>query len=192
MQQETQAMKKILAVLSVALVATGAVAASKPIQLSLTPDIALYGRSEQISGLTLNIWGENPQTGLALGLVNGSTGNSTGVSVGILNYADNYKGLQWGFVNYTKQDFSGWQGGPFFGLLVSAVNYTGGTMTGFQCGVVNYAGKLSGLQLGLVNYAVTVDAGVQIGAVNIMPENRWFTGLPSELAPGMVFLNWRF
>ena len=185
-------MKKILAVLSVALVATVSVAGGKPFQASLTPDIAIYNRSEPITGLTLSIWGENPQTGLALGIVNGSTGQSAGLSVGIVNYADNYKGLQWGVVNYTKQDFSGWQGGPFFGLLVSAMNYTGGTMTGFQCGVVNYAGKLSGLQLGLVNYAVTVDAGVQIGAVNIMPENRWFTGLPGELAPGMIFLNWHF
>jgi hypothetical protein len=58
--------------------------------------------------------------------------------------------------------------------------------------VVNYAGKLAGLQLGLVNYATTVDSGVQIGLANIMPENRWFTGLPGELAPGMIFLNWHF
>ena len=185
-------MKKILAVLGVALVATGALAGNKPIQLSLTPDIALYDRSEPISGLTLSIWGENPQTGLALGLVNGSTGHSAGLSVGLLNYADNYKGLQWGFVNYTKQDFSGWQGGPFFGLLVSAVNYTGGAMTGFQCGVVNYAGNLTGLQLGLVNYAETANSAVQIGLVNVIPQNQWFTALPDELAPGMVLVNWRF
>ena len=185
-------MKTILAVLGVALVATGALAASKPIQLSLTPDIAIYNRNEHISGLSLNIWGENPQTGLALGLVNGSTGHSSGLSVGILNYADSYSGLQWGFVNYTKNDFSGWQGGPLFGLLVSALNYTGGNMTGFQCGVVNYAGKLSGLQLGVVNYAELVDSGVQIGLLNIMPENRFFSGLPDELAPGMILVNWHF
>ena len=188
-------MKKILAraVLGAALVATGAMAGNKPFQASLTPDIAIYNRTETITGLTLSIWGENPQAGLALGLVNGSTGQSAGLSVGIVNYADNYKGLQWGVVNYTKQDFSGWQGGPFFGLLVSAMNYTGGTMTGFQCGVVNYAGSLTGLQLGIFNYAEAADAGVQIGIVNIIHQNKsWFTGLPDELAPGMPIVNWRF
>ena len=48
-------------------------AGSKPLQLSLTPDIALFDRSETIEGLCLSIWGENPQTALALGIVNGST-----------------------------------------------------------------------------------------------------------------------
>ena len=192
-------MKKTLAFLGVALVATGVMAeskpiatGSKPIQLSLTPDIALYDRSETINGLTLNIWGENPQSAFALGIVNGSTGQSAGLSVGILNYADSYKGLQWGVVNYTKQDFAGWQGGPFFGLVGSVLNYTGGTMAGFQCGVVNYAGRLTGLQLGLVNYATTAESGVQIGVVNVIPQNEWFTGLPDALAPGMVLVNWRF
>lgn len=186
-------MKKLLAVMSLALAATGAMAGSKPFQASLTPDVALYDRSETINGLTLSIWGENPQAGLALGLVNGSTGFSAGVSLGLLNYADYYKGLQWGVVNCTKQDFSGWQGGPFFGLLVSVVNYTGGTMKGFQCGAVNYAGNMSGLQLGLFNYAADADAGVQIGLVNIIRENTlWFSGLPDELAPGMPLVNWRF
>jgi hypothetical protein len=65
-------------------------------------------------------------------------------------------------------------------------------MTGFQCGVVNYAGRLTGLQLGVVNYAATAESGIQIGIVNIIPDNLWFTGLPGELAPGMVFVNWRF
>jgi hypothetical protein len=95
-------------------------------------------------------------------------------------------------VNYTTGDFSGWQGGFGFGLLVSALNYTGGDMRGLQTGVVNYAGKLTGLQFGLVNYATTAKSGVQIGLVNIMPENVWFSNLPDELAPGMIFVNWRF
>ena len=186
-------MKKVLAVISLALVATGAMAGSKPFQASLTPDYAIYDRMETINGLSLSIWGENPQAGLALGLVNGSTGHSVGVSLGVFNYADYYKGLQWGIVNYTKQDFSGWQGGPFFGLLVSVVNYTGGTMTGFQCGAVNYAGTVTGLQLGIFNYAAAADDGVQIGLINIIHENtQWFSGLPDELAPGMVLVNWRF
>ena len=178
-------MKKLLTVLAGALVASGVMAGSKPVQLSLTPDIALYDRSETIEGLTLSIWGENPQSALALGFVNGSTGQSAGLSLGlILNYADNYKGIQWAPINYTKGDFLGWQGG--------LVNYTDGLMKGLQTGVANYAGRLTGLQLGLVNYAAAAKTGVQIGLVNLIPDNPWFTGLPDELAPGMVFINWRF
>jgi hypothetical protein len=73
------------------------------------------------------------------------------------------------------------------------VNYTGGTMRGLQSGIVNYAGRLRGLQLGLINYAETASAGVQLGLINVITSNtRWFTGLPGELAPAMVFLNWSF
>jgi hypothetical protein len=57
-----------------------AMAGSQPIQLSLTPDVALHDKNTHVRGLTLNIWGENPQSALALGLVNGSTGKSTGFS----------------------------------------------------------------------------------------------------------------
>ena len=185
-------MKKLLTFLATVLVSTGAMAGTRPFNLSLTPDIAVYSRSDTIEGLTLSVWGENQQTSLALGIANGAIGQSAGLSVGFLNYAENYKGLQWGLVNYTDKDFAGWQGGPFFGLVVSVVNYTGGTMKGFQAGVVNYAGTLTGLQLGVVNYAEAADGGVQIGLVNIIPPNPWFSGLPDALAPGMILVNWRF
>lgn len=184
-------MKKLLTVLA-GVIGVSSVMASEPVQLSLTPEFAIYDRSERIEGVALSIWGENPQSAFALGFVNGSTGDSVGLSVGLVNYADSYTGCQWSFVNYTSGDFTGWQGGPFFGLLVSAVNYTEGTMKGFQCGLVNYAGTLNGLQLGFVNYAEAPESGVQIGIVNIMPENEWFSRLPDELAPGMVLVNWHF
>ncbi len=185
-------MKKVVVLMGVALVTVGAMAGPKPLQLSLTPGIAIHDRTEKIEGFTLGIWSENPQAAFALGIVNGSTGDSAGLSVGILNYADSYRGLQWGLVNYTKGDTLGWQGGFCLGLVGSVVNYTGGTMKGFQCGVVNYAGSLTGLQLGIVNYAATAASGLQIGVVNIMPQNEWFTELPDALAPGMVLVNWRF
>jgi ABC-type transport system substrate-binding protein len=184
-------MKKLLTVFLVALIA-GAALATEPINISLVPDAALYDRDVEIRGLTLSIWGENPQTSFALGFVNGSTGQSVGLSIGLLNYSDSYKGFQWGVVNYAKQDFTGWQGGFVLGIMGSIVNYTDGTMTGFQSGVVNYAGNLRGFQLGFVNYAKTVDNGLQIGFVNLMPENEWFEGLPEELAPGMIIVNWHF
>lgn len=167
-------------------------AQSFPYNLSLTPDKAVHDRREKINGMTLSLWGENPQNGLALGFVNGSIEQSTGLSLGILNYAENYAGVHWGIVNLAVEDFTGWQGGPFFGLLFSLLNYTGGNMTGLQIGGVNYAGGLSGVQIGLVNYAQTANPGVQIGLLNLLPENAWFDRLPDELAPGMILVNWRF
>jgi len=186
-------MKKLVTGLITILASVGAMAGTEPFNLSLTPGIAVYDRSETINGMTLSIWGENPQNSFALGLVNGTTGQSTGLSLGLVNYADTYKGCQWGLVNSTTRDFSGWQGGPFFGLLVSVVNYTGGTMTGLQTGVVNYSGVLTGLQFGIVNYAAVAEAGVQIGIVNVIRQNTyWFNELPDELAPAMILVNWRF
>ncbi len=185
--------KMKLALVGMVLMAAGTLAGSTPIQLSLTPSIALYDRNQRVEGLTVGVWSENPQSALALGIANGSTGHSAGVSLAlVLNYADNYKGLQWALVNYTTGNFLGWQCGPCLGLPFSAVNYTGGTMKGLQTGVVNYAGHLTGAQIGCVNYAATAETGVQIGLVNLIPENSWFTGLPDELAPGMILINWRF
>lgn len=178
-------MKRFLIILTGMTIATAAMAGGKPLQISITPEIALYDRSEKIEGLCLSLWGENPQAALALGIVNGSTGRSAGLSFALLlNYADDYKGIQLAPINYTKGDFLGWQGG--------VVNYTSGLMKGLQTGTVNYAGRLTGLQIGLVNYAETAETGVQIGLVNLLPQNEWFRGLPNELAPGMVFVNWRF
>jgi len=183
-KKETQAMKRLLSVLMGVMGLSGVMAGNAPLQLSLTPDVALVDRSERIEGLTLNIWGENPQGALALGFVNGSTGTSAGLTLGLLNYADNYTGFQWAAVNYTGEDFLGWQ--------LAFVNYTGGRMKGLQTGFVNYAGKLTGLQFGFVNFADSAETGVQIGLVNLISSNEWFTELPDELAPGMIFINWRF
>jgi hypothetical protein len=178
-------MNKIFVLIASVWIASGVFAtASKPLQISLTPDLSLYGPGERIEGLALSLWGENPQTAIALGIVNGSTGDSAGLSLGLLlNYADNYKGVQWAPINYVKRDFLGWQSG--------LVNYTGGTMKGLQSGAFNYAGRLTGLQFGVINYAASVETGLQIGLINFMPQNRFLSGLPNELAPVMVFVNWR-
>jgi hypothetical protein len=176
-------MKKLMIVALGCVVAAGAFAEAKPFQASLTPDIAIHSSDTRINGVALSIWGENPQSALALGFVNGSSGDSKGLSWGLANYAENYKGVQWGIGNCTSGKFVGWQGG--------FVNFSE-DMTGLQTGAVNLANTLTGLQLGWVNYAKTADSGVQIGLVNIMPENGWFDGLPNELAKGMVFVNWRF
>ena len=178
-------MKKLLTYMAVTCLTIGAMAQEQPFQVSLTPDIAIYPKTEEIAGLTLSIWGENPQHSLALGFVNGTSGKSGGLSWGLVNYGDDYKGVQWSIANYVKGDFTGWQDG--------AVNYTGGRFTGFQSGLVNYADVLSGLQLGFVNIAEKTDDGVQIGLVNIIRENTvWFGDFPKSIAPGMIIVNWCF
>ena len=176
-------MNKFVMTVVVCAVATAVMAETKPFQASLTPDIAIHSRDTRINGVALSIWGENPQSAFALGFVNGASGDSVGFSLGLANYAENYKGVQWSFVNCATGEFVGWQDG--------FVNYAN-SMTGFQSGVVNIAKNMKGLQLGAVNYAETVDGGVQIGVVNIITQNEWFSSFPSELAKGFVFVNWRF
>ncbi len=162
-------MKKLLMVALICVAASSAYAESKPFQASLTPDIAIHSRGTYIKGVSLNIWGENPQTAIAFGFVNGSSGDSSGFSWGLVNYAENYTGVEWAAVNYAKGNFTGWQAGFF-----------------------NYTGRLKGLQLGVINYAKTAESGLQVGLVNIIEQNQWFTGFPGELAKGMIFVNWRF
>lgn len=178
--------KTLVGLIVVFLTANAALAQDKPFQASLTPEIAIHDKNVEIKGLTLSIWGQNPQEALSLGIVNGSTGNSAGFSWGfLLNYADNYKGVHWAMINYTKGDFLGWQSG--------ALNYTENYNKGLQTGWVNYAGELKGLQFGLLNFASRTDTGVQIGLINIIRETRgWFTEFPDAVAPGMIFVNWRF
>lgn len=177
-----------------AVIAAGAVCAqSESFQASLTPDHAIHGRSTRIEGVTLSVWGENPQTALSLGFVNGATGQSSGLSLGLVNYADSYSGAQWSLANFTQGDYAGWQGGPLCGLVGSVLNYTGGTLRGLQTGVINLTGGLEGVQVGLVNYAQRVDSGLQVGLVNLIGNTEgWFENWPHEVGPGMILANWRF
>jgi hypothetical protein len=175
-------MKKSLII--TALVGLGGIAyADSPIQLSLTPDIAVCPRTEMINGFSLNIWGENPQMGLNLGLVNGSTGDSGGFSAAVVNYDENYSGVHWAVVNTSSQSFLGWQCG--------AVNISRGTFQGFQSGIVNLGDETSGVQVGLVNYAGNL-RGVQLGLANFASNNPMFDAFPDQLATGFPFFNWSF
>jgi hypothetical protein len=183
-------MKKLL-IITAALVASaaGLQAEEHGFQASLTPDIAVHPKTDQINGLSLSIWGENPQSGVALGLVNGSTGESEGFTWSFFNYADSYTGVAWGLVNYSQTSFVGWQGGVFF--CPCLVNVSAGTFTGFQEGIVNVAQEFHGFQLALVNYTENLH-GVQVGVVNIALNNPWFKEFPDKLATGFPIVNWSF
>ena len=143
----------ILCVITCVITSTG-FANTNAFQASLAPGIAIHDRHQKIEGLTLSIWGENPQTALALGIINGTAENSAGLSLGFINYGDDYKGVQIGFLNADK--------------------------------------KLQGAQLGIFNVARNTETGFQFGLINIIKTNKkWFSNFPNEIAPFMLFINWR-
>ncbi len=178
-------MKKTFVVLVLLIGAAGLRAEeSHFFQASLTPDIAIYPKTTEINGLSLNIWGENPQQGVALGFVNGSSGDSAGFSWGLFNYSESYTGVSWAWVNVNKTSFHGWQYGW--------VSVAQGEFIGFQSSLIfNYAKEMHGLQVGLVNYAEELH-GVQIGLANIAINNPWFSEFPDKLATGFPIVNWSF
>jgi hypothetical protein len=175
-------MKKLLSLL-VASTLLSASADEQFFQASVSPKIAIHSEDTRINGISLNLWGQNPQSAFAWGFVNGSTGDSLGFSMSFFfNYAENYTGVHWAFANYSTGKFTGWQSG--------AANI-GNEVIGLQTGTVNWAKNVRGVQFGFFNYTEDL-YGVQIGAVNIVKNNPWFTEFPDKLAKGMVFVNWAF
>ena len=145
---------KIFAVCVIAFAITSSVfAAETAFQASLTPDAAIYPKTEKIEGFTLSIWGNNPQTAIALGIVNGTSGDSKGVSIGFANYGQTYTGIQLGFANADDD--------------------------------------LKGIQIGVICSTKKTSSGIQIGLLNFIKENKWFSNFPNELAPFMILVNWR-
>ena len=174
---------KILNVSAVVFAIALSANAQSAFQASLVPEVAIHSKDTRINGVALSIWGENPQSALALGLVNGSTGESKGLTISAANYADSYSGVALGFVNVCQENFTGWQGG--------FVNCAWGNFTGLQSGPVNIAEKFDGLQLGVYNFTETLH-GVQIGIINIALNNPWFSEFSDKLAPGFPIVNWSF
>ena len=112
-------MIKTIKVFAVCLIAStitsSAFAAHKVFQASLTPNVAILDKSERIEGLTLSFWGNNPQNALALGIINGTSGESGGLSIGLANYGNIYRGIQIGAINSNKE---------IEGLQIGVICYT--------------------------------------------------------------------
>ncbi|MDF7798724.1 hypothetical protein P4C99_04575 [Pontiellaceae bacterium B1224] len=186
-------MKKLAIVLTGCVLAAGSFAEEAGFQFSLVPDIALQDRDTTIKGVSLGVWNENPGTQWQIGLVNGGVEDSAGLQSfipflffpAIFNYADSYTGAQLGIVNWTSEEFTGAQ----LGFVNGA-----GDLTGLQWGAVNYSQNMTaGVQLGWINYTETVtEWALQLGFVNIIADNNWFTDFPADLAKGFVFVNWSF
>lgn len=177
-------MKKTLIVTLAATCVATLKADEAAFQASLTPDIAIHPSTTQINGVSLDVWGENPQHSFNLGFVNGAIGDSQGFSWAFFyNYAESYTGVEWSLVNHTTAGFVGWQSG--------FVNYDEGYFKGLESGLVNVAMDTHGLQLGFINYSEKLN-GVQIGLVNVINSNSWFDEFPDKLAKGFPIVNWSF
>ncbi len=120
--------------------------------------------------------------GVQLGLINWN-GNgahipertSKGCQFGVVNCADAFTGLQYGYINIARNSITGAQTGLF--------NYTDGLDGAalgsyFIFGINIASGKVNGCQIGLLNYAQRMDFGLQLGIVNIIADGGWFPVLP--------------
>jgi len=128
----TKTIKTLIPCIIACVITSTAFAGSKVFQASLVPGIALHNRHQQIDGFTLSFWGENPQSSLALGIINGTAGNSGGLSLGFLNYGggkgSTYKGVRFGAINAEKK---------LHGFQLGILNIAKDTKTGLQFGLIN-------------------------------------------------------
>jgi len=155
-------MKTKLVILVIIFLSVKVYAENKPIQIALFTPLQIFSEDVSITGVRWNVlYGKNSSvTGLDFGLVNRTTEKmSTGVQVGILGFADRgWTGLQSNFVNVTRNEFKGVQ----FGFL----NYTEDA-NGLMIGIINYARRLYGIQIGLFNL---IEAG---GVAPVLPIVNW-------------------
>jgi hypothetical protein len=148
--------------LALILISVPALAEDRPVQLALFTPLQVFPEGDRISGVRLSLlYGRNVSVnGLDLGLINHATAGTS-------------KGLQFGLVGLVDSDFVGWQDssvnvvkGNFKGFQWGFVNYAK-SAKGFQLGFVNYAESMHGLQIGLVNIIR------QGGVLPVLPIVNW-------------------
>jgi hypothetical protein len=152
----------VLTILTITFISVPALAENRPVQLALFTPVQVFPEDDSISGIRLSLlYGRNVSvTGLDLGLINHATAGTS-------------KGLQFGLVGLVDSDFVGWQDsyvnvvkGNFKGFQWGFVNYAR-SAKGFQLGFVNYAESMNGLQIGLVNIIR------QGGVLPVLPIVNW-------------------
>lgn len=185
---------KSLSVLSVASALALTARAETFFQASLwAPEPQLVASTEDVSGIRLQIYGENRNvSGLDIGFAHSTTGDFKGLG-GLFTLYNHVggttTGVQWGLINVTEGTVTGWQGGwinvnaaKVTGLQTGLINWNNistADLSGVQFGLVNTAKHVHGLQLGLINYATSLK-GVQIGVWNQVESRDWdqFDPLP--------------
>ena len=157
------------------------------------PEPQLVPATESVSGIRLEVYGENKNmTGLDIGFANSTTGDFTGLG-GLFTLYNHVggttTGIQWGAVNITEGNVVGWQSGwvnvnssKVKGLqtgLISWNDISKADFSGLQLGLINTGKNVTGVQLGFINYAETLK-GIQIGLWNQVNSRDWdqFAPLP--------------
>ncbi len=168
-------MKKALLLLVMAMtLAAGSLFAfdQTALQLSIwSPKLQLVPPEIAITGLKLNLpYGSNCQiTGLDAGLVSISRDQGPDLAARVA-------ALQVNLVNYTSGSFSGLQVGlvnvsdTSWGIVAGLVNSANSRASGIQLGIINSSLEFRGLEIGLINYTEFLE-GVQIGLVNIAKQS---------------------
>ncbi len=157
------------------------------------PEPQLVPATEDVSGIRLQIYGENRNvSGLDIGLAHSTTGDFTGLGGlwTLFNHVGGTTtGVQWGVINYTEGEVVGWQSGwinvnnaKVKGLQTGLVNWhdlATSDFSGLQLGLINTAKHVHGVQLGFINYAETLK-GLQLGLWNQVNSRDWdqFQPLP--------------
>lgn len=157
--------------------------------VSVFDPIQYPDRSSSVDGIRLNLfYGRNQDVnGLDLGVLlpvtlNTLNGRLWGLQISSYNETGSGTGIQWGFVNYSRRDFTG--------IQFSLGNITGGTTIGTQIGFINRTGKLRGIQVGIFNYAENL-TGLQVGLSNLRgnPNPKFPRAAPAAFFP---LVNWSF
>ncbi|CAM3004180.1 LA_2272 family surface repeat-containing protein [Rariglobus hedericola] len=157
------------------------------------PEPQLVDSTEDVSGIRLQIYGENRNVkGLDIGFAHSTTGDFTGLGgiFTLYNYVGGTTtGVQWGVVNNAQGEVSGWQSGwvnlnqsKVTGLQTGLLNFNAlatANMSGLGIGLVNVSKHVYGIQFGFINYAESLK-GVQIGLWNQVNTRDWdqFDPLP--------------
>ena len=135
-------MKKVVLSLVAVVMLCAAAQAAQPIKLSLWGPICVPN-GDTTTGLEIAIGTQTQEVkGLQLALIYAQADKFTGVQYSLVTNTNDGLGAQLGFVNLA-QDMKGLQYG--------FVNWTKGKMTGLQLGFVNYTESMKGVQIGLVN-----------------------------------------
>ena len=112
-------------------------------------DLSLFGLSERdnMTGFDLGLFFgahkvNNEFKGVSLSLLNWHEGTDTGLNIGLVNYVNEVRGVNFGGFNIiNKQSIAD----------LGFINYSESSL--LQIGFINMAQNLEGIQIGLVNYA---------------------------------------
>lgn len=151
-----------------------------PVNLSAAPYVSINNIFDKpLNFFSLNIfYGQSASMlGASFGLVHHVEDNFIGYSMNaFIQVDDNFYGLAYGGFNFVMRDS--------FGAMLGIYNRVGGSMNGFQAGVVNQSRLMNGVQIGLVNWTEKL-VGLQIGLANFSKNG------PIPFSP-FINVGWRY